>query len=499
MATYHAILYISSGSVRTLVRHVGGWSEGAAPEGALWYIVTNLIDERFVLVDLPALNGRDRRDFLEAKLVALFSDSPYRTALPYQAAAGQQNPVFTGIAGAYVEEAIQNLADTGANIVGVWTLPTLLMNALVHQRRTLPSTLLAMLPTSEGMRMQFIDRWQPVLTRLLPLGLNADRLIEEVLRTRQYLVDSKNVANEEALPLLVVDDGHGWAAQLETQAFRVYRPWKSKSVQEILDILLDGVLKEPAGQLAPVELRQVHIASRLRRAMVRGTIGLSVLSLALAGYLALTSFKQYQFVDMLRRDVEVLRTQTAQQNMEQTKFQEGVIDAVGHLVKGELSVQEAAPEFLQGLSAALSQQDQVRVSRIEWRYLGQGVPCADDTKNAAATSAGLMASIGLPSGPAGSPTVPVDAPSGPAFPLEIVVGLKLPPPSSPLGIGRRQLALVDSLSQETGLKGKLQKGLVSLDNDFSGGSDSSAASGAQSSGVEMTVCLTPSQAGGDKR
>jgi hypothetical protein len=483
-----------------LVRQGDGWSEGVAAEGARWYVVTNLIDERFVRLDLPALSGSDRRDFLSAQLSSLFSESHYRAVLPYQAGVAKKKLVFTGIGGPYVEGAIHSLSKTGANIVGVWTLPTLLMNALIHRRRTFPPTLLAMLPTTEGMRMLFINEWQPVLTRLLPLGLNTDRLIDEILRTRRYLVDGNNIPNDELLPLLVIDDDHAWAEQLESQNFRIYSPWKSKSGPQPLDNLFNGVISEPHGQLAPLELRQAHVASKLRRAMVGGTVGLTMLSLSLAGHLAYASFERAGSIERVRRDAEVLRTQTAQHTlgMEQMKSQEGALEAVSRLFQGELSVKDSAPEFLNGMSAALGKQPTVRVSRIEWSYLEKGVPCADDAKNAGAASLGSMAPAGLPPGSMGGPKPPGAAASGPAFPLEIVVGLKVPPPASPLEIERQQKALVDSLSQQTGLQVKLQKGLVSLDNDFSGGGSASGAVGAQDKAPEMTVCLTPAGQGGHK-
>ena len=144
MSARDVIYLITSTGATTLTRQANGWLPGTAPARARWHVVTNLIDEAFLPMDDPALRGADRRGFVELQLASRFPDSAYRAALPFRSRdrAVKSKLVLAGLGTGQAEKLIQQLVDRGEIVVGVWTLPVLLMCLLERARFKLPPTLI---------------------------------------------------------------------------------------------------------------------------------------------------------------------------------------------------------------------------------------------------------------------------------------------------------------------------------------------------------------------
>jgi hypothetical protein len=494
MATSHAILYVTSSTTRTYVRSSDGWVEGQAAHGARWYVVTNLIDERFVRIDMPEMGGSDQRDYLEVQLNTLFSGNVFRTTLPYKSDTNSAHRVLTGIGGGHVDEAIQKLADSGERVVGVWSLPTLLMNALIKRRQTYPSTLLAMMPTTDGMRMLFINAWQPVLTRLLPLGMDVDQLIEEVMRTRHYLVDGKFVEAHDALPLLIFDSDLSWSQALESQGFVVHAPWKSKVAPRPVDNLFNAVVSEPPGQLASLQICKVHVTGRLRTGAMLATAVVSGLSIALTAGLAFGAMDIRVAIDRAQQELERRRDQSAEINrsLEVVRYREGAMAAVGRLTQTELAQEQSVVELLRSLSQALTWNPEVRLNRLEWRHIEPDAACLGDGQAKAMGGQSPGAPMTQFGAGATKPAVGSAAIPSPRV-LEVTLVARAPTFPSPLDAQEQQQRFMESLRILPGVIPKLQKGAVSLNDDFSAAAKRTEPGRPQSGDqTDLVVCLVSS-------
>ena len=502
MADPNAILYLSSKTARILVRSKGGWHEGVAPEGALWHLVTNLIDEQFVRVDIPPLGSVDRKSFLEAQLVGQLAGSAYRTILSYPSAGDQKRCVLTGVGGGQVDRAIQDLEKVDAKIVGLWSLPTLLMNELIRSRRSLPPTFLTMLPTTEGMRLVFVSGWQPTLTRLLPPGISTERLSEEISLTRRYLEDGKSIEPDFALPLLFMGGDYAGAEDLNSQGFKVlHSPWKSAADSDPTDLLLNAMLHKPEGQLAPLELRKAYVATKLKKAIIGVTAALVGMGFILGGSLAQATANKFKQIGLTQLAIDQLRSQSADltSSLERSRSFEATGLAAASLLQGELVPQDSVLPALNGLSIALQGHPSILLSALDWRYVESGLACSAEKPGLVETSSAQQSmSAAFDASGADAGAVPAGDPSGAAAPrvLELTAVFRVPELDSPLLAGRQQQALRESLEKRGGFRPQLQSGAAKPDAALTGGGTQAAgAKSSDESGADLSYCLTMANQG----
>jgi hypothetical protein len=341
MATVRAICSIGARGATTLVRTTGGWQAGTPPQPRhRCAVVTDLIDESFLPLDVPALGRADRQGFVDLQLRNRFPDTPLRTTLPYRSKSNPGRIMLTGVANAQAELAIQELADSPAELVGVWSLPTLLMGALAKHLRKLPPAFLTMLPTPNGLRLLVVLDGQLVLTRLLPLQ-NPGRQNQDVVATQRYLEDGRLIPRGSPLALLPLDCPADQVQALAETGFKVIAsPWRPKRGASEHDRLLDLAFQSPPGQLGTLRLRERYRLHVVRRAMVAGT-GAGICMAAMGALqMGQQSYDTWYRIDEARQSAEGFKRQAARTREE---FQLLGVDSDALLIARKVQAEALGP------------------------------------------------------------------------------------------------------------------------------------------------------------
>lgn len=503
---HSSILYLTPGEHLIKVHQHGRWvTQPEAPPDTRWYIITNLIDESFSLINVPPMGRSDRRSFLQAQLDNQFQGMTFRAILPYTSPVNKNRFVITGVGDIGIKQAIQSLADTDATIVGVWSLPTLLMNGLISQRRSLPATLLAMLPTPEGIRLLFVSGWQPTLTRLLSPDLDPEQLGQEVLMTRRYLENSKSIERQATLPLVVIGPSPSWVQSLELHQFKLLKThWGGGSAAEVMNTLLDMVLAKPAGQVAGLVLRKHHVALQVRYILIAATAAFFTLGLLAFAMLVESSLGKHRLLDQAQAEVGQLRAkhQGASQRLAEITEQEALLLTTKRLYEVDLGWPDLVPSGLRRLSQVLHDKPEVILQRLEWRYTEFGQACPALLPEAT-TQTITQATIAMDSTTTVPKTPPLTADSGPRrVVLEMRVGFTVPTLVSPLMAARQKEALTQSLQKEGGLEVQVMSKSGSDEGSLVGGGWLVNKQGAvtqglqiQGKGTDLSYCLSFSGSG----
>ena len=467
LRTPRVICLVGSSETLTLSWQRGRWESAEVPDSAPRAVVSNLIDESFLPIEVPALRRADRASFIEVQLQGRFSQSPLRGALPYKSRAHPRRLVATGLSNAALDQTLQELLAREVPVTGVWSLSTLLMHRVAQAGRKLPASILVSLATPQGLRLLFVHDGQPLLSRLLPPQQDGDQLSRQLIATRRYLEDNRLAERQAPIPLLALDAPPGWAEPLVELGFHpLPSPWPLADPPDGLNRVLDLAHRRPAGQLAPGFVREFHQVRQIKR----GLSGVTALGLAAAviaaGHLAtqlqgkrLTA--QHHATTMSALQAQLRRTQA---DMATATLDVDLLLAAQRLQADELSLQLPLRDQLYTLAGVL--QDTPELSDLRLQALGWSrVPALSACKagsdaageDAAAPSAAMGAALGLPagSGPpaeagalpgltAGTPATGAAADS-PAAVMELRLSVAPPATDSPVLATRHRRILEDRL------------------------------------------------------
>jgi hypothetical protein len=453
VAALKILCSISASGTRTLVRHKSGWQPGEAPARQRRSVITNLIDESYVAVDLPKLRGADRRSFIDLQLQQRFAETPLRAVLPFKATANKDRIVLTGMGNSQAEEEIRAMAEAGVEIMGVWSLPTLLMDALGDHARKLPRALLASLPTPDGLRLLFVLDGQPTLTRLLPASLSAEQENQEIITTRRYLEDSRTIERGSPLALLALDAPAGQVEALARVGFKpIAPPWGVPRQGTQLDRLLDMSLHAAPGQLAPNTLRERFRVRKMRTLLVAATAGCVGLA-ALAGvHSAQGTVSTWQRMDQIRKGTQEQRALIAQHNqaLESKGVDAELLRVARRLGAEELAPSELPTQALQRVAETLSTRPDLQLERLVWRRTLPAQACTKGGAGGAAEAPAMGAAAPDPLLAATAAAAPApgsaNAPAAVASAgLEVRLDLRVPKTDSPVAAAQQRLQLANAM------------------------------------------------------
>ncbi|MBP7913736.1 MAG: hypothetical protein KAZ63_00195 [Vitreoscilla sp.] len=461
MSARDVIYLITSTGATTLTRQANGWLPGTAPARARWHVVTNLIDEAFLPMDDPALRGADRRGFVELQLASRFPDSAYRAALPFRSRdrAVKSKLVLAGLGTGQAEKLIQQLVDRGEIVVGVWTLPVLLMCLLERARFKLPPTLIASLPTDQGLRVLFVHAGQPNLTRLLPAAAGTVHEKQELLATRRYLEDTRVVARGTPLPFLGIDEVPAWLNDRSVAGALagIASPWPPAAAgRSGLHRVLDLVLSTPPGQFAPAGALVLHRAHRLRAGLLAGTAAALGLVAVLTLDAAKGSLESWWQLRATENTQATLKRQIAshQQALSASGQDAELLLTAGHLHREELSSSEGNVQPVLGELSGLALPQgagKLLLHHLAWRRTRSDQACqATDTGNTSATDAAGAGNPAMPPpGVAAETTTIAAAEARPVPVIEWRLTFQAPAIESPVASAAQRDALSDRLRHLT--------------------------------------------------
>lgn len=377
------VRYISSGEWRDWLAN-GSTLTPASLEsaGSSVVVVVDFPDESYVPTSIPAVRGRNRRLLERRRLEREFPGSPLRALirLDYRGTERGDNAVMICAGGG--TELAESLADLGARhaLRAVYT-PALLARMWIRRAGCSTRRVLITMPTPAGVRLMYLDRGQPTLSRLTgPLGSGTSA---EIARTVQYLHNTERAERGVAVELWFWGIPDHEVSQYLPRSGEV-RLGTSPAVAGLPDprrhgfdaLLQIAARPSPGPQFAPPGMRAGWLVRRLQRFVAASAAAVVVLAIAVAAALHWRTATMLDQAQTFRLERERLQQSIAQ--WESALLERGLSrlelqmlpDAAAHLQRGALDFGEA----LAVVGNAFGADADVEVSKLE---LQAGDPLTD--------------------------------------------------------------------------------------------------------------------------
>ena len=456
-----SLLYLGPSGRQLWCKAQGVWqSSSTEPTEPVW-VVTDFAEESFAEIEMPRLFGRDRSAFVTRQLVSHFPDTRFRTAIPSAQTGGFMDrlaPTRQILIGINNPERLD--AELGTRpIAGIWPISQLL--SLFSRSRKLPAELLVVLPNPDALRIVYLKQHTPILTRLAPTPGGVSAQIEEIIRTRRYLENTRAIERNQACPILLLGNSGEFSSQLGAAQFELITPpapWDTHSPADWRFPLFDLALQTPPGQVAPIAQRCDFLAQRLRKT------ALASAAITLAAGLWAASDNLLVILDTLKREEQSqIETQRLTAQIADAEKKIAVFGVDPELLRRAIALNEeeivSVPDFrqlLQYLARAFSEFPELRLKQLEWQLLApDSKPCAKnsipDTPEVAPTQ---------------SETASGDNTGKPPRLLEINLELALPDSYGPRDQAQLLRKIAQQLSRIEGAKlmrdpaGQLEKGVL---------------------------------------
>lgn len=412
------VLYLATSGAQLWRKSRAGWQAYEdPPDGPVW-VVTNLVEESFDEIQIPRIFGRDRQGFIARQLASHFPDTPFSAALPIYPGGSFMDRIapprqaLLGLdAASRVNAALDALA---APLAGVWTTSMLLTQ--IGSKKALPPNLFVVLPAVDALRIVFIKKRVPVLSRLIPGVTQASDQAAEITRTLRHLENTRVLdRNMKRHAVLLLGNPQGLTHLLAKDHMELIdapAPWTTTPPTDWRFALFDLALTLPAGQLASLSRRVGFVATRLRAP----SYGIAALGLGLALWVSGENLREIMANQSSQNEIQghtqYLARQASAVEQEMAGF--GVPANLVHravaLDQEEIASAPSLPAQMQQLGQIIGQQPALRLSQFEWRMVPSGeVPCTR----------------GAPT-PASVPTEPVAEAAVPKRQVEISFDITMP-------------------------------------------------------------------------
>lgn len=435
------LLYLGPDGRQLWCKTTEGWQLTRTEPGEPVWVVSDYAEESFAEIEIPRLFGRDRSAFVTRQLLTRFPDTRFRAAIPSPQTGGLMErlaPTRQLLIGINNPERLDSELGTRP-IAGIWPISQLI--SLFSQNRKLPAELLVVLPHADALRIVYLRQHTPILTRLAPTSGSTSAQIEEILRTRRYLENTRAIERDQACPILLLGHSQPFSSQLAAAQFELIpppAPWDSQPPADWRFPLFDLAVQTPPGQVAPIAQRTDFLAQRLRQtAWVTASVALLAGLWAASDNLSaiLATLKQEKL-----SQIEIQRLTIQKTEVEQKTAGFGVDP---ELLRRAIALDDeeivSVPDFrrvLQQLAQAIGAFPELRLKELEWQLLAAGSkPCAkESTLSAPETATSPPENAGEDPQPA------------PARRLEISLQIALPDTYGP----RDQAQLLRKISQQLG-------------------------------------------------
>lgn len=367
---------------RTFLRH---------QQGARFFVLCDLPDERFLTDSIPYTWGRDRAALMSLRLQKHCPDTPFRSARTLRRSVGGRRDLqiqLHALGGAGVLQPwLDALDEAGVALCGVHTIAQAAGRLLRRLGRHHGPALL-ITPTRSGLRQIFTDHGVPRFCRLSSLHPDEDLGVAcagAARSVRDYLIAQRMLGREQALQLWLLvsqgshaalatacDDDAGMPcgvidadAQLRADGLRL-----ADHVPFAGELLLARaiVMRPPRTQLAP--------DAHLRVARIRNAAGVTLLgglcALAAGAGVAAHAFWTAGDLDARRqivlRDADVL-TRRAQQLSAELPATDHALDTLRLAAERHAQLQQRSTtpaDLMQRLGSVLAELPDIRVTSLEW-------------------------------------------------------------------------------------------------------------------------------------
>lgn len=439
------LLYLGPSGRQFWCKGKHGWQPTADVPGEPVWVVTDFAEESFTEIEMPRLFGRDRSTYIARQLATRFPDTPYRAVLAPPRLSGVMeklaptHQLFLAINNA--ERLDSEIGNTP--VTGIWPI-SLLLAHFCHSRK-LPVDLLIVLPRPEALRIVYLKNHSPVITRLAPCPNTVSAQIEEIIRTRRYLENTRLIERDRPCPVLLMGTIENYAMPLSAAQFQLVpppHPWDRQPPQDWLHLLFDLALHSPAGQVAPITRRIDHLAQQLKKAaLATSALGLIAAVWAASGNLQVVfdTLKQREqsqaTTQQLLAQIATLEEKTASFGVSPELLRQAIT-----LHEEEIASVPALEKHLASLANSLVEQPDARLKHLEWRLLAASeAPCS---KSASTTAESNPAPATPPEGTAPAPEA--------RRKVEIALEIALPNTAGPGEQARRLRKISEKLGSITG-------------------------------------------------
>lgn len=284
-------LYLFAGGTRGWRWERGTLATGEPVTTHAFMVIVDVAEETLSRQAVPRLLGRDRRALRARRLRQEFPETTWRSALSLGPGTEPRTEelVLVGIQPPPdVASALARAAACGT-LCGVYT-PALLAANWVRRATAKPGPTLVALETVAGLRLMFLDRGRPLLSRLAPWPADVEapgRLArlgsEELSRTLSYLQNVRWIERGSVTDLWL------WGERLQPLREQMTLPRELRHVRtpkaaslpdpEVLGLaalVAVAARRLPAAQLAPDEARLGWLAGRARLMLLSAAAAVAV-------------------------------------------------------------------------------------------------------------------------------------------------------------------------------------------------------------------------------
>ncbi|MBB5019475.1 hypothetical protein HNQ59_002777 [Chitinivorax tropicus] len=310
-----AWLYRAERACLTLVQRFAGDAtemaafeqQVAAGQGRHYAVLIDVAEEDFIVDQIPHVKGRDHRALMKRKLQSLFRGNRYANGwVQGREAAGRRDDrvLFSGLLNpALLDRWLDILERHQAPLVGVYSL-ALLCNSLAKRLHHADDHLLLVsIQAESGLRQCYYRQGELKFSRLTSLATDqpdlVGQIVEECVRTKQYVASLRMISRDAVLHVLVVadDEHHGQLAALppSNDAFRyeligvadIAQAFKLTPAgeQSLAQILLRLIRRGWRNHYAPPERLRWLRLWQVRRALLQAAAASLVVGLGAAAWL----------------------------------------------------------------------------------------------------------------------------------------------------------------------------------------------------------------------
>lgn len=237
-------------------------------------IVVDLIEETHVQIEVPAIGGKDRQNFVQIQLESLLPETPFKAV--WQAPSGW--PVLAkafslnaaGISSPTLKDAVDAQLALERPIVGVWSLSHLMTRWAATQKNINDQAwVLLAFVQAHGLRMVLLKEGVPIFSRLLfDNGTN----VQELVHTIKYLGDNRVLERDVQPPIVVLQAPDGFESDLQAQGLKLLPNTSTAHTAHALvwPELVKLAQRHAPGQMASVFERRFYLAQQARLGLLFG-------------------------------------------------------------------------------------------------------------------------------------------------------------------------------------------------------------------------------------
>lgn len=358
-----------------------------------YYLLTDLVEEEFKLDLVPHVNKRDQSKLIARKLEQLYRGTPYRAFMPQgrdSEGRRQDRVLFAAQANpGLLDGWIGLLTEGQARLAGIYSVALLLGQLAPKLLPQASNYLLVTRQADDGLRQTYITPTGLRFSRLTSthagnLAQQAETIVTESVRARQFLASTRGIGREEQMQVLVVTTEHdrpALEARCPATDLVAYRFVALSDAAARLGIALSDATdlseqlllrvlaaKAPANQYAPTEQRKYYRTWQTRLGLDIAAISAVVGGTVAASYLLWQGFALQQQTNLAAAKIAVAEA-TYQANALTAAQGEVTPEAMKNAVLAHREIVQGWPTIngdLDRLSLALDAFPTIQLEKINW-------------------------------------------------------------------------------------------------------------------------------------